>query len=227
VLLNVAIVVFSILHCCCCCRCCCCPAGLSAHCTALEISEERENLEAFGTYVASMLPKYVQAAQVTHVDELEFMVVSQPQTSPSCASRALSRIPPWKLRGIFLHCAAQLHLVSHWRRVFPTTFISSIVCFCFWFTLQAPTAVIPVLTFLRDHTPAQFKSLMDVAGVDILTRRNRFEASCLPARLGSHSTLFFCEIPHRRFALCRRLTGGNCSTGACCATFFPPLFPIM
>jgi len=76
-------------------------------------TEERENLEAFGTYVASMLPKYVQAAQVTHVSELEIMV--------------------------------------------------------------APSAIIPVLTFLRDHGPAQFKSLVDVAGVDIISRKNRFE----------------------------------------------------
>jgi NADH dehydrogenase (ubiquinone) Fe-S protein 3 len=75
--------------------------------------EERENLEQFGTYVASMLPKYVQAAQVTHVNELEIMV--------------------------------------------------------------APGSVIPVLTFLRDHGPAQFKSLVDVCGVDILSRQNRFE----------------------------------------------------
>jgi NADH dehydrogenase (ubiquinone) Fe-S protein 3 len=76
-------------------------------------TEERENLEQFGTYVASMLPKYVQAAQVTHVNELEIMV--------------------------------------------------------------APSSVIPVLTFLRDHGPAQFKSLVDVCGVDILSRQNRFE----------------------------------------------------
>ena len=60
-----------------------------------------------------MLPKYVQAAQVTHVSELEIMV--------------------------------------------------------------APSAIIPVLTFLRDHGPAQFKSLVDVAGVDIISRKNRFE----------------------------------------------------
>ena len=38
-----------------------------------------------------------------------------------------------------------------------------------------PEGLIPVMTFLRDHTNAQFKSLIDIAGVDIPTRVNRFE----------------------------------------------------
>jgi NADH dehydrogenase (ubiquinone) Fe-S protein 3 len=38
-----------------------------------------------------------------------------------------------------------------------------------------PSGVIPVLTFLRDHTNAQFKQCMDVCGVDYPTRLNRFE----------------------------------------------------
>ena len=75
--------------------------------------EERQNLEEFGTYVASMLPKWVQAAQVSHTDELELMV--------------------------------------------------------------APEGIKPVLTFLRDHTPAQFKSLIDLCGADYPSRQNRFE----------------------------------------------------
>lgn len=32
-----------------------------------------------------------------------------------------------------------------------------------------------MLTFLRDHTNAQFKSLADLTAVDIPTRQNRFE----------------------------------------------------
>eukprot|EP00041_Stephanoeca_diplocostata_P005810 m.68876 g.68876 ORF g.68876 m.68876 type:complete len:236 (+) comp16012_c0_seq1:33-740(+) len=75
--------------------------------------EQRKNLEDFGTYVTQMLPKYIQAAQVTHNDELELMV--------------------------------------------------------------PPTSIIPVLTFLKDHTAAQFKILIDIAGVDFPTRKNRFE----------------------------------------------------
>ncbi|KAI8334511.1 hypothetical protein EDC96DRAFT_525319 [Choanephora cucurbitarum] len=39
----------------------------------------------------------------------------------------------------------------------------------------APTAVTPVMTFLRDHTNAQFKSVMDITAADYPTRDNRFE----------------------------------------------------
>ena len=39
----------------------------------------------------------------------------------------------------------------------------------------APSAIIPVMTFLRDHTGAQFKQVMDICGVDYPTRPNRFE----------------------------------------------------
>ncbi|TFK20164.1 NADH-ubiquinone oxidoreductase kDa subunit [Coprinopsis marcescibilis] len=39
----------------------------------------------------------------------------------------------------------------------------------------APSAVIPVLTFLRDHTQSQFKSVMDISGVDFPEREKRFE----------------------------------------------------
>ncbi|CAN6636102.1 hypothetical protein TRVA0_015S02014 [Trichomonascus vanleenenianus] len=38
-----------------------------------------------------------------------------------------------------------------------------------------PQAVIPVFTFLRDHTAAQYKSVMDVTAVDFPSRKNRFE----------------------------------------------------
>ncbi len=38
-----------------------------------------------------------------------------------------------------------------------------------------PTAVVPVMTFLRDHQATQFKQLMDVCGVDYPTRPHRFE----------------------------------------------------
>lgn len=38
-----------------------------------------------------------------------------------------------------------------------------------------PTGVIPVLTFLRDHSQCQFKSCQDVSGVDYPERENRFE----------------------------------------------------
>ncbi|KAF9056631.1 hypothetical protein BJ165DRAFT_1435073 [Panaeolus papilionaceus] len=39
----------------------------------------------------------------------------------------------------------------------------------------APSAIIPVLTFLRDHSQCQFKSVMDISGVDFPEREKRFE----------------------------------------------------
>lgn len=39
----------------------------------------------------------------------------------------------------------------------------------------SPEGVVPVLTFLRDHTNCQYKSVMDVCGADYPTRQNRFE----------------------------------------------------
>lgn len=39
----------------------------------------------------------------------------------------------------------------------------------------APSAVVPVLTFLRDHSQCQFKSVMDVTAVDFPERDKRFE----------------------------------------------------
>ncbi|KAH9947676.1 F420H2 dehydrogenase, partial [Amylocystis lapponica] len=38
-----------------------------------------------------------------------------------------------------------------------------------------PSGVVPVLTFLRDHSQCQFKSCMDISGVDFPERSKRFE----------------------------------------------------
>ncbi|KAF9270484.1 hypothetical protein L218DRAFT_1071909 [Marasmius fiardii PR-910] len=38
-----------------------------------------------------------------------------------------------------------------------------------------PSAVLPVLRFLRDHSQCQFKSAMDISGVDFPEREKRFE----------------------------------------------------
>lgn len=39
----------------------------------------------------------------------------------------------------------------------------------------APSGVIPVLRFLRDHHQCQYKSVMDITAVDVPTRSQRFE----------------------------------------------------
>ncbi|XP_076855045.1 NADH dehydrogenase [ubiquinone] iron-sulfur protein 3, mitochondrial [Brachyhypopomus gauderio] len=38
-----------------------------------------------------------------------------------------------------------------------------------------PEGIVPVLTFLRDHTNAQFNNMIDLTAVDVPTRQNRFE----------------------------------------------------
>ena len=38
-----------------------------------------------------------------------------------------------------------------------------------------PSGVVPVLTYLRDHSQCQFKSLVDISGVDYPERDKRFE----------------------------------------------------
>lgn len=48
-----------------------------------------------------------------------------------------------------------------------------------------PDGVIPVLTFLRDHTNAQFRNMIDLTAVDIPTRQNRFEVL-----LCSHANIY-------------------------------------
>ena len=39
----------------------------------------------------------------------------------------------------------------------------------------APSAITPVLTFLRDHSQCQFKSVVDITAVDFPERDKRFE----------------------------------------------------
>ena len=51
--------------------------------------------------------------------------------------------------------------------------------------LIAPEGIIPVLTFLRDHSNAQYKSLADQTAVDKPGKPYRFEVQCCLL----HSTL--------------------------------------
>lgn len=74
---------------------------------------QREGLKDFGSYVAEILPKYVQKVALTHQNELEIMI--------------------------------------------------------------HPEGVVPVLTFLKDHHNSQFLSIADICGMDVPTRKYRFE----------------------------------------------------
>lgn len=54
-----------------------------------------------------------------------------------------------------------------------------------------PSSVVPVLTFLRDHTQCQFKACMDISGVDYPTKEKRFEVvyHLLSVRFGARIRL--------------------------------------
>ena len=41
--------------------------------------------------------------------------------------------------------------------------------------LVSPDGILPILEFLRDHTNAQFKQLMDMTAIDIPAKPYRFE----------------------------------------------------
>ncbi|KAF3833044.1 hypothetical protein F7725_026709 [Dissostichus mawsoni] len=50
-----------------------------------------------------------------------------------------------------------------------------VTCFNELDVMIHPDGVIPVLTFLRDHTNAQFRNMIDLTAVDVPSRQNRFE----------------------------------------------------
>ena len=47
-----------------------------------------------------------------------------------------------------------------------------------------PDGVVPVMTFLKDHSQAQFLMITDIAGVDMPSRENRFEVRTSSGFLG-------------------------------------------
>lgn len=63
------------------------------------------------------------------------------------------------------------------------SFLYQVTCFNELEILIHPDGIIPVLTFLKDHTNAQFKSLADLTAVDVPTRQNRFEVKAATKRL--------------------------------------------
>lgn len=88
---------------------------------------------------------------------------SQPWTFPS----ALSQVTPAEVS-----CSLSSSLFP-----LPSLPCVQVSCFNELEVCIHPDGIIPVLTFLRDHTNAQFKSLVDLTAVDVPTRQNRFEVS--------------------------------------------------
>lgn len=141
-----------------------------------------KQLSAFGEYVAEIMPKYVQHVQVTfttivwlrsrknHVLRACKSSSSKSQTLPfqlGLLSLSQTRRLQFKLSDISVALCSLFH---------PSPCMQ-MSCFSELEICIHPDGVIPVLTFLRDHTNAQFRSLADLTAVDIPTRQNRFEVS--------------------------------------------------
>jgi NADH:ubiquinone oxidoreductase subunit C len=54
-------------------------------------------------------------------------------------------------------------------------FVFQVTCYNELEVMIHSDGVVPMLTFLRDHTNAQFRSMIDLTAVDIPSRENRFE----------------------------------------------------
>lgn len=52
-----------------------------------------------------------------------------------------------------------------------------VTCFNELEVMIHPDGVVPILTFLKDHTNAQFQNMIDLTAVDVPSRQNRFEVS--------------------------------------------------
>jgi hypothetical protein len=68
---------------------------------------------------------------------------------------------------IFLRVRIQIRIFHHWSFSFSPTTGDELEI------LIAPAGVIPVLSFLKNHHNCQFGSLVDIAGVDMPTRKFR------------------------------------------------------
>ncbi|OWK62695.1 NADH dehydrogenase [ubiquinone] iron-sulfur protein 3, mitochondrial [Lonchura striata] len=79
------------------------------------------------------------------------------------------------LPNVLLKSVSRLVLLVFVLLPFPLFFFHQVTCFNELELLIHPDGIIPVLTFLRDHTNAQFKSLADLTAVDVPSRQYRFE----------------------------------------------------
>ena len=67
------------------------------------------------------------------------------------------------------HNGEEMHLAK------VCVFVFQVTCYNELEVMIHSDGVVPMLTFLRDHTNAQFRSMIDLTAVDIPSRENRFE----------------------------------------------------
>ncbi|KIO23300.1 hypothetical protein M407DRAFT_244827 [Tulasnella calospora MUT 4182] len=96
--------------------------------------------------------------------------VSQPSASPFAEPTGVNPAEKYKALGESLHSYG-----SYLTQCLPK-YIQQFSVVKDELTLYvAPQSIVPTLTFLRDHSNCQYKSVMDIAGVDYPTRSQRFE----------------------------------------------------
>lgn len=86
--------------------------------------------------------------------------------------------------SVLLEAASCSVLLVFVLMLFPLLCFHQVTCFNELELLIHPDGIIPVLTFLRDHTNAQFKSLADLTAVDVPSRQYRFEVGTAQRVLG-------------------------------------------
>lgn len=99
-------------------------------------------------------------------------------TSPASASPFVEPTSPNPALTQFAEATEKLHHYGSYLTQCLPKFIQQFSVFKDELTLYvAPSAVLQVLTFLRDHSQCQFKGLMDISGVDYPEREKRFEVA--------------------------------------------------
>lgn len=93
--------------------------------------------------------------------------------SRSARPHALSALPSWLLSRMYRNAD---HLLPQYSMASLPKFVQQTSVYKDELTLYvAPSAVVPVMHFLRDHTNTQYKSVMDICGADYPQRSKRFE----------------------------------------------------
>ncbi|WOO83436.1 NADH-ubiquinone oxidoreductase 30 subunit, mitochondrial [Vanrija pseudolonga] len=96
---------------------------------------------------------------------------AQPSTPPFSESVGIN--PATKIGA---HASKPLHEFGQYLTTLLPKYIQQFSVYKDELTLYIPpAAVVPVLTFLRDHTQTQYKQVMDITAVDYPTREKRFE----------------------------------------------------
>ncbi|XP_008487314.1 NADH dehydrogenase [ubiquinone] iron-sulfur protein 3, mitochondrial-like, partial [Diaphorina citri] len=150
----------------------------------------RSHLVDFGKYCAEILPKYIEKVQITSGDELELLIIPEGVVPvlqflkdhhtaqfvnlvdiagmdvPTTIRKPIDEVARSHLVDFGKYCAEILPKYIEKVQITSGDELELLII---------PEGVVPVLQFLKDHHTAQFVSLVDIAGMDVPSRPNRFE----------------------------------------------------